>query len=176
MGRVAVRAAVTAYLTNADLPYVGTVYSSRPTRVQGDDYTRDMQGNVVTSANGSAAVLVVNLPSDDRERIAETGRGAVDDMEKLTVTLEIFFISSKGDAIAAVNDYDQLVDALITAIRSDATLGAPTVIWSAGEYPTPSIRHRQDEPRPTGKGLQMFIGGIVEFEAWQNIVGPVSTL
>ena len=176
MGRVQVRAAVTAYFQNADLPYVGTVYSGRPTVISEQDYVANMMGTIVVSDNGSSCVLVVNMPSDDRGRIADTGRGAVDDMAKYTVTLEMFFGSTLGDAIAAQNDYDTIIDAITTAIRSDATLNAPLVIWQAGEYPTPSIRHRQGAPYTGPDGLTTFIPGTVEFEAWQNIVGPVSSL
>jgi len=178
MGRVAVRAAVTSYLqaqvASGYIPYVGTVFAGRPMVINERDYVVNMLGQVVASANGSAAVLVVNLLSDERTRRADTGRGAQNDTEIHTVAIELFFGSTKGDAVAGQDDYDAIVDAIVQSIRNDATLGAPLVIWSAGEYTPPGVRHEQREPTTTADGLTLSIPGVVQFEAWEWIAGETT--
>jgi transcriptional regulator of met regulon len=178
-GRAAVRAAVTSYFQNAGISFVGTVFPAR-SYINETDYEQNMMGTVVASATGSACVLVVNILDDDRTRRADTGRGAQNDSEVHTVFLELFFANTGGDPIASQQDYDTIVDEIIQAIRNDPTLAAPTVIWSAGENPglsgAPSagIRHAQKEPYTSADGMTVCIPGIVQFEAWEWIAGPVT--
>ena len=168
MGRVAVRAAVTSYLQGANLSYVGTVYSGRPTIIAEEDYTL----NAEPSESGSSCVIVVNFTDDQRQRRADTGRGAVNDSVQHTVKLELFFGSRKGDAIAAQNDYDLIVDQLFDVIRANAVMNAPGVIWSSGEN-SPWIRHEQIAPYWGPGGTTACIKGVVEFEAIEWVAGPV---
>jgi hypothetical protein len=86
--------------------------------------------------------------------------------------MEVFFASVGGDAIAAQEDYDAIVDQMITLIRADATLKAPASIWSAGEYEV-GVEHQQSEPFTDSDGLTIFISGAVSFDAWQWIAGNV---
>ena len=163
------RAAVTSYFTAANIPYVGTIYSARPTVVNEQDYEQTLMGQIVASTpNGSRAVLVVNIPNDDRQRRADTGRGAVNDSRIHDVVMEIFFACVAGDATQAQTDYDGIVDAMVTLIRHDPTMGGGS--WSAGEYTT-GISHRQSMPYTDEDGLIVFIPGIVRFEAWEWIAG-----
>lgn len=164
MGRLATRQSVQTYLAGAQLPYVGTVYEARPTILDEDAYLETMTGEAVAaSANGSACVIVVNLPSDKRVRRADTGRGSVQDSVVHDVALELFFASPAGDAVAAQTDYDQVVDALIIAIRANPV---PGTVWSAGEF-EPGISHAQDSPYTDADGLTILISGVVRFEAWE---------
>jgi hypothetical protein len=162
MGRAAVRQAVTSFIQGAGIPYVGSVYPARTYIVDMTDYTA-LTGS---SPNGSDAIVMVNIPSDKRTRVADVGRGAVDDTNIHPIALEIFFGSSAGDPVAAQEDYDQIIDAFFIAVRNNPTLGNGTVIWSAGEFAA-GVRHAQSEPFTDENGLTVMINGVIEFEAWE---------
>jgi hypothetical protein len=170
MGRVAVRSAVAAYLTNAGVQYVGTVYPARPVVLTEDAYEQTLLGEAIalTIAGGSSAVLVVNIPSDERMRRADTGRGAVNDTRVHTVALEVWFASVAGDGVQAQQDYDGIVDSIVTLIRADATLGGQ--VWSSGEY-TAGIHHEQAMPYTDADGAVVQIPGVIRFEVWEWLTG-----
>lgn len=174
MGRAQVRTAVQTYLQQAALPYLGTVYPARPTILQEQDYVQTMQGQATQeSANGSACVMVVNITRDDRTREMSQGRGAVVDINKHLVVLELFFASSLGTAVKAQEDYDTLADSLIDAIRAQPIPGGSGVVWSAGEFRY-GVRHTQSVPYSTPTGLTVHITGVVRFEAWEWVQGTVT--
>ncbi|MDE2096458.1 MAG: hypothetical protein KGL39_04370 [Patescibacteria group bacterium] len=151
--------------------YLGTVYPSRPTILQEEDYVQEMNGTAVAaSANGSACVAVVNLYSDERTRITDTGRGFVNDFDKHLVDLELFFACTSGDALAAMDDYDSIVDALVVGIRANPVPGPTGVIWSIGEFDY-GVRHEADEPYSPDAGLTILINGKISFEAWEQLAG-----
>lgn len=172
MGRLEVRKAVGEYFRNAGLTYVGQVFEARPEVLQEQDYEESMFSLAVASPSGSSAVLVVNIPSDNRVRRADTGRGAVNDSHIYKVALEVFFASTGGEGEQAQKDYDTVIDGITVLIRADATFDNPSVIWSAGEYEV-GIDHQQSEPFTDADGLTTFIWGAVNFDTWQWIAGPV---
>lgn len=174
MGRQAVRAAVASVLTTAKITYVGTVYPARPVILDEQDYVQTMNGQAVAqSPNGSSAVLVVNLPgTDKRMRRTFTGRTHVDDTNIHPIAIEVFFASTPSSTqtqdagIGAQEDYDGIVDAIVTLVRNNPTMSAPTTVWSAGEY-TAGVTHDQGQPYTDDDGLTIFINGVVKFEAWE---------
>lgn len=174
MGRAIVRAAVSNYFTNAGIPFVGMVYSARPIVINENDYERTMSAGTIEfieSGNGSGAVMVVNIPDDKRVRKTLTGRGAVDDTNVHTIVLEIFFGSTGGEGISAQSDHDQLIDAVVTAIRSDPLLGTGgKPIWSAGEFDF-GVVVEQAEPYTGSDGTTVFIPSTIRFQAWEWIAG-----
>lgn len=171
MGRAGVRAAYQTYLQEANIPYLGTVYAARPTILSEDDYTQTLTGQAITeSANGSSCVVVINIVGDKRERMADTGRGAVNDTNIHKMVLELFFASSSGDAVSAQQDYDAVVDALIITLRANPTPGGTAVVWSAGEY-TAGVVHDQDEPFSSADGLTVLINGVIRYDAYEWVVG-----
>ena len=172
MSRLAVREAIASFLAEAGVEYVGIVYEARPEIINEQDYEANRMGEAVSSASGSSAVLVVNLPSDNRKRRADTGRGAVNDSRIYKAAVEIFFASTAGNAVKAQEDYDVIVDGIVNGIRADATLGAPGTVWSAGEYDD-GVDHVQGEPYTDADGMTVFIPGVVHFEAWEWIAGNV---
>ena len=171
MGRQSVRTAVASYFANAGIAYVGKVHSARPSILQEQDYETSLFNEAVASENGSSAVLVVNIPSDTRERKADTGRGAVNDQATHKITMEVFFASTGGAAMLAQEDYDSIIDAMFTLIRKNATMNS-SAIWSAGEYAA-GIGHQQGEPFTDADGTTVFIFGVVTFDAMEWIAGPV---
>jgi hypothetical protein len=172
MGRLQVRQAVTEFLQEGEIPYVGLVHPARPEIVTEVDYERNRFGEAVQSANGSSAVLVVGIPSDMRRRRADTGRGAVNDSWVHEIAVEVFFASSGGRGIAAQEDYDAVVDGLVKRVRSDGAMGSTGVVWSAGEYET-GVEHQQAEPFTDTDGMTIMIFGVVKFQAWEWVSGAV---
>jgi hypothetical protein len=172
MGRAEVREAVAAYFAQANLENVGTVYPARPEILPEQAYNESMFGFAASSEHGSSAVLVVNIASDSRQRRADTGRGAVNDSLICKVVIEVFFASAGGEAVPAQEDYDGIIDSMITLVRANATLNAGTKIWSAGEYEA-GVAHQQGEPFTDADGLVVFILGDVRFDAYQWIAGNV---
>ena len=171
MGRQAVRNAIQSYLQGLGVSYLGTVYPARPTVLQEADYEQTMSGQAIAaSQNGSACVAVVNIPSDRRQRQSDTGRGFVDDWNIHDIALELFFASTGGDAVAAQQDYDSVVDALIVGIRENPTPGGSSVVWSAGEFKA-GVAHNQSEPYTSDDGLTILINGVIRFQAYEWISG-----
>ena len=183
MGRLDVRRAITTAITAANLPYVGTVYPARPVILDEQDYAQTLSGEAIaTTAGGSSAVLVVNMPDDARTRYADVGRGAVADFDIHVIGLEIFFASNPASAttqvpagIQAQYDYDTIVDELVEFIRENPTMSAPDAVWSAGEYRY-GVKHSQEQPYTSEDGLFILISGLVKFEAWDQIIGNIPVL
>lgn len=167
MGRKTVRLAIQTYLESVGLPYVGTIHEARPTILQEETYAQTMQGQATAaSANGSNCVIVVNIQKDTRTREMTTGRGSVADINKHLMVLELFFASSCGTAKKAQLDYDEIIDALVVAVRATPTPGGSGVVWSAGEFRY-GLRHTQSVPYSTPTGLIVHITGVLRFEAWE---------
>ncbi len=171
MGRQVVRTAVAEYFANANLEFVGTVFPARPEVVNEQAYEENRLKEAVPSVHGSSAILVVNIPTDDRQRRADTGRGAVNDSVIHRIAMEVFFASTAGEAIPAQEDYDAIIDDMFDLIRANATLGSSS-IWSAGEYEH-GIKHQQGEPFTDADGTVVFISGVVLFDAYEWVAGPV---
>jgi len=171
MPRTQIRAALTEFFLNQAIPYVGTVYPARA-YLKEQDYEQNAMSFYTQSINGSGCVLVINLPKDDRVREAMSGRGAVNDKWVHPVDLELFFANTSGDPVVAQVEYDQSVDAMVIAIRSNPLLGDPQDVWSAGEFEY-GVRHRQSQPFTGEDGLTVFIYGVVSCEVWEWIAGPV---
>jgi hypothetical protein len=172
MSRLSMREAITAFLQAANIEFVGIVYPARPEIVPEQAYEENRLAEAAASEAGSSAVLVVNLTADNRQRRADSGRGAVNDSRIYKVLIELFFACTSGEAVKAQEDYDVIVDGIVNAIRSNATLGAPGTVWSAGEYTT-GVDHQQGEPYTDSDGLVVFIPGHVSFESWEWIAGNV---
>lgn len=174
MSRATVRIAVQSFLTNLNLPYVGTVYAAR-TYISETDYDSVMVAQAseqVPAGDNYGCVLVVNIPTDTRRRIADTGRGSVNDFWIHNIALELFFADTSGNPIPAQQAYDSIVDAVNSGVRSDPLLGSGQggVIWSAAEFQE-GITHTQSEPFTDDDGQTVFIVGTVRFEAWEQMVG-----
>jgi len=170
MGRVAVRQVVAAYLENLNLLHVGTVFPARPLIVTEEDYDLTMAGFITTSSNGSSAVLVVNIPDSKRTVEALTGRAGLEDKDIHSVVLELFLANTAGDAMGAQADHDAIVDAINAGVRGDPTLGAPSVVFSAGEFDA-GIQVTQREPFTTLDGTTIVMPALIEFDVWEWIEG-----
>lgn len=183
MGRAAVRAAVVQTISNGNVPYLGTVFAARPVYATEDAYTENLQGQAITeSVNGSACVIVVNILSDDRHRIALTGRGAVDDFNTHLVELELFFAcqgqnnpTGTDPGVAAQQDYDAIVDALTALVRGNPTMGNASSVWSAGEFRY-GVKHRQSVAFAPEESTSILINGVLSFQALEEDVGAAGSV
>ena len=169
MTRAAVRAGIESYLLTGNLPFVGTIFPSRD-YINETDYEQNANYYYTESINGSGCVIVINLPTDKRNRMTITGRGHVDDVDRNSVVLELFFASTAGEPQPAQADYDSIVDALIPLIRADPTFGDPSVFWSTGEFDA-GVRHDQSDPFSDPEGATVHINGVVRFEALEWLAG-----
>lgn len=179
MGRVEVREAIAGAIAGAAIPNVGTVFPGRPEILQEQDYevpnpqyAASRFAEAAQTENGSSAVLVVNLPEDRRQRRALSGRGAVNDTRIHQSVLEVWFASTGGEAIQAQVDYDGIIDSIVKLVRDNPTLSAPKVVWSSGEYQS-GVEHSQAMPYTDADGLTVLISGIVRWEVWEWLAGPV---
>ena len=168
------RAAVRDFFVAANVPYVGTVFKTRE-YVHEEDYEQNEALFFTVSPGGSGAILVVNIPDDDRRRIAMTGRGGVHDRDIFRVALEVFLANNSGDPGPAQEDYDTIIDTIKTLVRGNPLLNNSTAIWSAGEF-TYGVKHAQSEPYTGGDGTTVFITGVVRFEVYQWDAGPAGTV
>jgi len=176
VGRATVRAAVASLLSNGAVPYVGQVYPARPVIMQEQDYEFYMVGQAavyVSSTNGSAAVLVVNIPQSERQRRADTGRGAVNDSAIHDIVLEVFFASVGGEGIAAQADHDTITDAIVTLVRSSPTLA--NRVWSSGEFDA-GVRVDEGEPYTDEAGLTVFIPTTIHWQVYEWDAGAAGTV
>ena len=168
MGRADCRTAITTYLTGRAVPGVGAVHPARPKLVDASEL--DLAG-----MGGSGAVLIVHLPKDRRLRRALGGRTGGEKTAVHDVALEVLFASVKPDALAAQDDHDQILDAIVAAVEADRTLGCgyqPSgqpagPIWQAGEGDA-GIDVEMAEPVLSGQVLR--INAVIRFEAWEWVV------
>jgi len=124
----------------------------------------------IDSSGWGGAPLVVNILSDNRVRRADIGCPAVQDTWIHDVALELFFANIGGAGVAAQQDYDAIVDAIVVALRANPTPGGGDVVWSAGEFDY-GIQHAQSEPRTSSDGITTLIDGVIRFQAWEWVSG-----
>jgi hypothetical protein len=179
--RASMRAAAYNYINNGvtagNIPYIGTVFPSRPLIVTEDDYETQLANGLisyVTSPDGSAGVVIVNMPETNRKRRTLTGYGgSVDDTAIHPMELEVFMGNAAGDVLALQADHDSTVDAIVIAIRADPTLGTagnPEAIFGAGVFDQPVTVHAGPAFQ-LPDGPTVFIPAVVRFEAWEWISG-----
>lgn len=132
MGMSTVRAAVTAYLSGLDIPGVGHVFAEMPYYVA--DQTAFDQAN--PGLIGQSA-LFVHLWQTNESRIslpAVTGQKQVG----YIVVIGILYRYQVPANLAVlqddwINQLDTLIDTIKAGIRADPNLGAPTVVFQAGQ-------------------------------------------
>jgi len=159
------------------IPYIGTVFPSRPLIITEDDYEVQLANGLlsyVTSPNGSNGVIIINMPETSRKRETITGYGGfVDDKATHPMELELFMGNAAGDVISLQADHDKTSDAIVIAIRADPTLGTagtPDAIFGAGVFETPITVH-QGPAFQLSDGPTVFIPAIVRFDAVEWISG-----
>lgn len=115
---------------------LGAVRKAFPKRLNDADFTYGM-----VSGRGMGTTMVVNLPADQEVRLDKAGPPVNDGQRNITsggvktglyqVELELFHLSQVDYAEDAVDDFDQVIEAVKQQIRLDRTLGG--ICTEAGE-------------------------------------------
>jgi hypothetical protein len=145
MSRKVVREAVQSWIASAQIDTLNQTFTSFPKRI-------DFQTNSFPGQNSRAAAVVF-IESEDEQRIAIGGVGNMPVGEGFgikrvdySIALQIFHHSLQRNAQDAMDDFDELIDAVKTRLRQGQhTLGEtnPNLIWQAAE---PSISVQYGEP------------------------------
>lgn len=142
-GRVGVRAQLTTFLTTPAIANVGQVLNSFPK-------TLNFQVGS-TAGQMSRCALVVFIQSDSETRLAIGGATNGWKRVDYSVIVQIFHHSLHRAAEDAMADFDTLIDAVKTRLRSDHNFGDTTssLVWQGAE---PSINGTYGEPNTIANG------------------------
>lgn len=128
MSRATVRAAVAAFLAPPSIPNVGSVQAHPPKLTMAGDFYK-----MSTAGAGTGMVIRVFLGDQHERRIALGGAHNGRKWRQYTVDLMCTLDSTTSRAEDADSANDTILDALVTRLQSDRQLGAPGVIFQAGE-------------------------------------------
>ena len=126
--RADVRNAIQTWLTAASIPNIVQIHTSFPKIFKYEDGA--------TAGQITRAVLVIHIMRSSEQRIAWGGATNGVKMVTHTIALQIFCYSQQPKAEDAMNDFDTLVDTLVSRLRGGGhRLGLTdgTVIFQAAE-------------------------------------------
>jgi len=155
MSRAQVRQAVVDFFAPPAVPYLSTIYKATPKRVPGPEFR-----NTLPSGTYSGAIAIVNLVAENEERIAIGGEHNGRKWVHYEVALEVKLHSIHTHSEDAMTDFDALIDAIKTKLRSDRRLANDGVVFEAGER---YLDSEYAEPEVMNDG-STIIWGIVRFE------------
>lgn len=133
MSRATIRAAISAWLAPPNVTGINTVYRGFPTVVPGPAFF-----NAATPGAMSGCVAMVFIAGETETRKAFGGPTSGQKRVDYDVEIHLRYRSVKPPALGsdagleATDDFDSIVDALKTRIRSDRTAGSGNV-WQWGE-------------------------------------------
>lgn len=128
MSRATVRAAITNYLTNANVTLLTDVLPFPPKlTVEGDFYN----GNDPNHKSG--CIIFLWIEAERENRIAVGGAHNGRKMVEYTFVLDCYFRSTTPLSEDAAAENEAFLDSLITTIRADRNAGAPGVVFAWGE-------------------------------------------
>jgi hypothetical protein len=142
-GRVGVRDTLYAFISNPPIQDLNQVFTSFPKRI-------DFQVNAQAGQMSRAAVVIF-IQSETENRLAIGGAHSGWKRVDYSVILQIFHHSLHQQAETAMADFDTLVDAIKTRLRSDHNFGDPTgiLVWQGAE---PVINGVYGEPSTSAEG------------------------
>jgi hypothetical protein len=158
-GRTGVRATIYSFLSSPQITNLNQIFVSFPKRI-------DFNVNT-TPGSDSRAAAVIFIASETESRIAIGG--ATNGIKRVdyTIILQIYQHSFVRNAEDAMTDFDTLIDAIKTRLRSDHRFGDAngTLVWQGAE---PRITTRYGEPSTAEEGLTETYAE-VEFEVTEMI-------
>lgn len=160
MSRQEVRSAVGEWVASAGIPNLTQVFTSHPKRI---NFQQDSNAGQLTRAAG-----LVYISREQESRIAIGG--AYDGWKRIDydVEFQVFCHSVHALAQNAMNDYDQIIDAVKDRLRAGGhRLGKENgdIIWQAAE---PNISVTYGEPA-TNDGGATEIWAAISFQVTQMI-------
>lgn len=127
MSRAVIRAALAAYIAPPNIAGLNKVYTSQPKIIQGPEF---FQPGLTGFASGAVASVFIEREVELRKALG----GATSGKKRINYDIAILiqFRSTKPRSEDAMDDYDALIERLKVRIRTDRTLGSPS-IFQAGE-------------------------------------------
>jgi len=142
-GRVGVRQTLYTFLANPPITGLNVIHTSFPKRIQ---FQENAQPGQLSRAQ---AVIFIQAENETRLAIG----GATNGWKRIdyNVIVQIFHHSLQRNAQDAMADFDTLVDAIKTRLRSDHNFGdtTGTLVWQGAE---PIINGTYGEPSTTNDG------------------------
>lgn len=148
MSRKSTRHMVADYVSAANIPGIGTVFASPPKI----STTKDAFANI-PAGTPSGSVIYVEVLEGKEVRVAVGGPQAGKKEVTQSMHLHLLFRSAQPLAEDAMDDHDDIHEAILQLIRADHTLGSttasPNPIFQAGEG---------DNGITSGTGMPKIIG------------------
>jgi len=166
MSRRSTRHMVADYVTAANIPGIGTVFASPPKISRSSDALAN-----VPAGTPSGSVVYVEILESHEVRVAVGGPQAGKKMVTHALRLHLLFRSRQALAQDAMDDHDDLVEALLELLRADRTLGSTTAsplpIFQNGEGDN-GIGVATGMPKESGSGTTI-VWSILDTEAIELI-------
>jgi hypothetical protein len=131
MSRKAVRAAIQAYLTGANVKFLGTVFSHPPKWTNETDFMANGY-----PGQGTGVVIYIHLRRQSEFRIALGGATGGTKIRPYNCVLICLLNSKKPNAEDVDADNDDFLDSLTAAIEANRNAGSPAAIFQWGEGDT----------------------------------------
>jgi len=158
-GRTGVRATVYSFLSSPQITNLNQIFISFPKRI-------DFNVNT-TAGSDTRAAAIIFIAAETESRIAIGG--ATNGIKRVdyTIILQIYQHSFERNAEAAMTNFDTLIDAIKTRLRSDHRFGDANgnLVWQGAE---PSITTRYGEPSTEKEGMTETYAE-VEFDVTEMI-------
>lgn len=155
MSRAQVRKAVAEFFAPPAIPMLGSIYRSVPKRVPGPEFRKTLP-----QGTHSGAIAIINLVNEREERIAIGGEHSGRKWVHYEVALEVKMHSIHKHSEDAMDDFDALIDAIKSKLRSDRRLANDGIIFESGER---LLVAEYAEPEVMTDG-STIIWGVVRFE------------
>lgn len=142
-GRVGVRDTLYNFLRTPAITNLNVIHTSFPKRIQ-------FQENA-TAGQMTRSQAVIFIQSENETRLAIGGATNGWKRVDYSVIVQVYTHSLQPDARTAMADFDTLIDAIKTRLRSDHNFGDPTgtLVWQGAE---PIINGNYGEPATTNEG------------------------
>lgn len=158
-GRTGVRATIYSFLSSPAISTLNQIFYSFPKRI-------DFNVNSTAGVSSRAAAIIF-IASESESRIAIGGSTNGIKRVDYTIILQIYQHSFVRNSEDAMTDFDTLIDAIKTRLRSDHRFGDTngTLVWQGAE---PAITTRYGEPSTSEEGMTETYAE-VEFEVTEMI-------
>lgn len=126
-GRTGVRATLATFLATPPITSLNQVFTSFPKTINFE--------TGATAGQMSRAVAVIFISADNETRLAVGGATSGWKRVDYSIVIQIFHHSLQRSAEDSMSDFDTLVDAIKTRLRSDHNFGDPTssLVWQGAE-------------------------------------------
>ena len=159
VGRKEARSVIANFISPPNVDGINQVFTSFPKRI-------NFQVNALPSQKNRCAAVIF-IESEREERIAVGGATSGWKRVDYQVAIQLFHHSVENSAEDAMDDFDNVVDALKNRIRSDHQFGdvSGTLVWQGAE---PRIDTSYGEPS-SSDGTATEIWAQVRFDVTQMI-------